>query len=184
MQQEHFIDEVIEYCRDNRMIIESELGVLTEEEINLKPAPDRWSIAECISHINNSGNSYKPQLEKIVAYNKGGNNEIKNSLMGRLLLKFIDPDNVKKSKHPSVFNPEKGEINKAVFTRYYEWNDYFISFIEKSRGNDLNRIKISSPALKLLKFNLADILLIISRHERRHIKQAIRVKKNLEERVI
>jgi hypothetical protein len=52
--------------RDNRVIADQIAAGLTMKAFNWRPAPDRWSIAQCLVHLNVSGDLY-------AARNGGGN---------------------------------------------------------------------------------------------------------------
>ena len=53
-------------------LVEAEALVkpLTHEQFNWKPSSEEWSVAECIEHLNKSGQAYEPAFEQ--ALEKGG----------------------------------------------------------------------------------------------------------------
>lgn len=42
---------LLKYLKETRDGLESATKGLTEEQMNFKPAPDRWSVAQCMEHI-------------------------------------------------------------------------------------------------------------------------------------
>jgi len=151
---------------------------LSEKQLNWKPAPDVWSVGECISHLVNSNNLYLNKIEKILSLNTSSQEKdfyYKQSLFGKLIAKGVDPAYVRKSKTFKVFFPDSSEINKDIIDEYVVSSKRFIEIAGRMRKIDLKRIKLSSPVNKLIRLNLGDPLIIIPKHDERHLNQAERV---------
>ena len=151
---------------------------LSEKQLNWKSGPDSWSVSECISHLVNSNNLYLNKIEKILSLNTSSQEKdfyYKQSFFGKLIAKGVDPAYVRKSKTFKVFFPDASEINKNIVDEYVVSSKRFIEIAGRMRNLDLKRIKLSSPVNKLIRLNLGDPLIIIPKHDERHLNQAERV---------
>jgi hypothetical protein len=63
-------------------------------------------------------------------------------------------------------------LSPTLFPDFAAVQNELIERIEASSGWDLAKAKISSPASKLIRFNVAAAFEIIAAHERRHLWQA------------
>jgi hypothetical protein len=151
---------------------------LSKKQLNWKPGPDSWSAGECISHLINSNALYHCKIESILTSNTSApakDFSYKQSLVGKMIVKGVDPANVRKSKTFKVFFPDASDITKSIIYDYAVSSNKFIELADKFRHLDLKKIKLSSPVNKILRMNLGDPLIIIPKHDERHLNQAERV---------
>jgi len=152
---------------------------LSENQLNWKPNPDSWSVGECISHLVNSNSLYITKLEKILSSLPSRSPEdisYKQSFMGKLIAKAVNSANAKKSKTIKVFFPEKSVIQKTIVEDYINSSEKFIELVSKMHSIDLKKIKLSSPVNILIRLNLGDPLIIIPKHDERHLNRAEKLK--------
>jgi hypothetical protein len=149
---------------------------LSEDQINWKPPPQSWSIAECIDHLIVTNKLYLNEIEKQFAekqiktdYSK---TEVKHKWLCKFIIKGVDPANIKKSKTFPVFMPSMSMYTKNVFDHFYEVQTKLVSLISSAKDLDLNKYVMSSPAAQIIKENFSDVLEIIRLHDRRHFNQA------------
>jgi hypothetical protein len=151
---------------------------LSDTQINWKPLADKWSVGECVSHLVNTNNLYLTKIENILtsaAFGAEKDFPYKQSFMGKLIAKGVDPANIRKAKTFKVFFPDASEIHKDIIDDYVISSKKFIELAGRMRNLDLRRIKLSSPVNKLIRLNLGDPLIIIPKHDERHLNQAERV---------
>lgn len=173
------INELATNIRSSSERVKQSFSSLTETQLNWKPAPEKWSVGECIDHLVITNKAYFPALENIAAGSH------KNSLWqsisplsgmwGSMLLKAVLPGYPKKAKAPAVFIPSNSSVSKDIIDDLVKCNDQFISYLEKFRDLDLKKIIISSPVNGFITYSLDDTLKIITNHEIRHLDQAERV---------
>jgi hypothetical protein len=148
---------------------------LSDTQLNWKHHPDSWSVGECLSHLVNSNrlyldkientlNSFPTSCEKDITY--------KQSFMGKLISEGVDPTNLKKVKTFKVFFPDKSAIQNKIIDEYVKSSEKLIELAGKMEYLDLEKIKLSSPANILIRLNLGDPLIIIPKHDKRHLNQA------------
>ena len=157
---------------------------LTVDQLNWKPSPDKWSIAECLRHLTITNNLYyqnaKPALlaalQKNISKNK--NSPIKFGIIGKIFMGF-EPPLKRKFKVPKVFSPKtKSNTNfsKDVISDFIISKRNMIDLMRKSDSVDLNKVKVSSPVTKFIRIRLGEYFSIMAPHDRRHLWQAENVR--------
>jgi hypothetical protein len=151
---------------------------LSDSQLNWKPHPHSWSVGECLSHLVNSNSLYLDKIENILnSFATGSEKDFtyKQSFMGKLIAKGVDPSNLKKAKTFKVFFPDKSDVQKNIINDYTNASEKLISLAGKMQHLDLKKVKLSSPVNLLIRLNLGDSLIIIPKHDERHLNQAKRV---------
>jgi len=152
---------------------------LTAQQLNWKPSPDQWSIAQCFDHLLTANSSYFPIFEEILSGEK--KNTFWESLpwlpaiWGKMVIKAVDPKSTRKLKAPKVFCPSSSSIDRAVIHRFIDQQNQVIRYMKATEDLDLEKIKISSPVSNLITYSLMDAYRIIVTHEKRHFVQASRL---------
>jgi hypothetical protein len=152
---------------------------LSEKQINWKPSVESWSIAECIDHLLVTNKIYLDEFERQFAQKQIRCNitieRVKNKFLARIIIKSVNPKNIKRVKTFSVFNPSSSFYKLDVIDKYAKLQDDFVNLITKYKDLNLNKYSMSSPAAKIIKENFCDVLEIIRLHDRRHFNQATRI---------
>src|ERR1044072_7256262 len=76
-------------------------GPLTPAQLNWKPSPERWSVAQCFDHLLSSNKGYLPIIDSVLAGKKRTFWEsmpLLPGLGGKLLIKVVDPASARKLK--------------------------------------------------------------------------------------
>ena len=153
-------------------------GRLSVSELNWKPAPDRWSVAQCFDHLLTTNKSYFPAIDDAVS---GRNQTIWQRLpllprvMGSLLIKFVDPDSARKVKAPQKFQPAQSAISGSVINDFVDLQGQIVEKMKATAHLDLERTIITSPVAAPITYSLMDTYRILVIHEHRHFQQAKRV---------
>jgi len=151
---------------------------LSENQINWKPDSESWSVGECFSHLVNSNRLYLTKFEVILNSLPSVSEKdftYKQSIMGKMITKGVEPKNVKKVKTFKVFYPASSNFKKNIIDEYIKCCEKLIELSDEMKHLDLEKIKISSPVNILIRLNLGDPLIIIPKHDERHLNQAERV---------
>jgi hypothetical protein len=158
--------------------MKQKLNFLSEKQLNWKPQPSTWSVGECIRHLVASHTAYHPKVKSGILFQKEEDEtdfRYKNSLIGKFIIKGVDPDNLRRVKTLKVFEPDSSNINRNVFDEFINVQNITTDLVKRLRGLDLVKIKISSPVNKYLRMNVGDPLVILPIHDTRHLNQALRV---------
>lgn len=153
----------------------NKLYSLSENELNWKATSETWSIAECIDHLAVTNKLYFNEMEKQFAEKQiiciDSKEYVKHKFLGKLIIKTVDPSNVKKTKTFNVFKPGKSLYDKNVIDKLINTQKDLINLISISFNINFNKYVMSSPASKLIKENFSDVLEIVRLHNKRHLLQ-------------
>lgn len=160
-------------------------GALDDEPINRRPAPNRWSIAECLEHLCVTAEQYFPEIDAAIdqatAKNLRASGPFRYNLLSRLLERHLDTVSPKfKSKAPTVFQPVTPRTAEEIRARFSQIQDELIGRAHRANGFDLQRIKMRSPVSRVLVLPLGMAYRILAAHQRRHLWQAEQVLRNLD----
>ena len=180
MTDEVFITAMLKKGREAKDKARLGLPGISPEQLNWKPSPEKWSIAQCLDHLIVSDSSYFPELEKITA----GTYRMKfwekyspfTGIMGQIMKDRLQEQPKIKMKAPEKIQPSSSEIDTGIIERYHKNLDRFLEFISNCRTIDLDKTIITSPNASVVTYSLRDAMQFLIQHEHRHINQAIRVK--------
>jgi hypothetical protein len=154
-------------------------GSLSEEDLNTKPYPQSWSIAEIVQHIVLTNESYYPILESL---NRGdyqvsivGKIGFMTKMFGTIILKSVEPERKRKVKTFPVWDPTRSTIPSGILQRFQADQERNKKFLEKNRKLFGKNIKIASPANKNIVYSLDILPNILLDHQKRHFNQAVEV---------
>jgi len=179
-----WLKDVIKDLKEIETITTEEFQNLSEEELVWKPAPDKWSIAECLKHIIIANTIYNKDINKRLqtAEVKTIEYPIKFSITGKLFLYAVDPKYKWKVPAPKIFKPIKDNkvLNGTETVKYFlKLQEEIIETAKKGCAYDHQHVHTYSPLSKLLKFNVGEQLYIMMRHTKKHVNQALNVKTKL-----
>ena len=168
--------------------VEQEFANLTDEQLRWKPAPDRWSIIECLQHLNLAERFYIRNIQHkvdrigLVQTNPVDQN-VESDWIGKAMLFAVDPQVKIKLPAPGMIRPRPvAELTPAnVLAQFLELQTLLRSLLDKAVYLDWNQEKVMTlfgnwPGLDWLKIRLGDAFQMLVAHTERHMKQAIRVK--------
>jgi hypothetical protein len=152
-------------------------GGLTDEQFNWAPE-GRWSIAQCLEHLNTTARAYLPALDDGIAdaIRRGlyGAGPFRYNLIGRLMAKSMEPPPRFSVKAPKVFQPGPPRSRQETLAAFGAYQVQFIDRLRQANGLDLARSRVKSPA-GWMRLPLGSTFALTAAHERRHLWQAHRV---------
>lgn len=159
---------------------EAHFEALSAEQLDWRPDPKSWSIAQCLDHLVRIQVLYFPLLERLA---KG---EYRPSfwerysplsgLMGRALISALDPENRSKTKATASAEPDAGRLGDSILRRFKEHQSELARRVRAVPGGlDPRRVTVTSPLSSLMTYSLDDALTVLEVHGRRHLAQAQRV---------
>ncbi len=156
---------------------------LTEAQFNWRPAPDQWSIEECLAHLTAVGQVQVAAVEKAVDDAKArgimGTGPFEYPIWERFILRETEPPVRHQMPAPKRFTPIHGQPITGILPTFLHVQRQFTLQIERADGLDLRRVKVPTPIAPLLKLSLGATLAQAAAHERRHMAQARRVRERL-----
>jgi DinB superfamily len=152
---------------------------LRDEQFHWRPAPDVWSIAECLDHLNVTARVYLPKFDegiaeatRVGAYGRG---PFRSSWIGRVLIRTSEPPTRVRMKAPQLFLPAPGLPRHHVRRTLRGYQVEFVDRLNRANGLDLARARVTSPVSRWLGFSLCAAFALMAAHERRHLWQARRM---------
>ena len=175
-----FIKEMLRRGKGVTDKVKIEFSTMMLQQLNWKPAPDKWCIGQCLDHLIVSDSSYFPVLQKIAEEKYKMTIWERwspfSGICGRILVHQLQEQVKKKMKAPRVFLPSAGKTDIGIIERFHKHQDVLLEYIARCDKVDLDRTYITSPSIKIVTYSLRSAIKILIQHECRHINQACRVK--------
>lgn len=157
------------------------LDPLDNDQLNWRPAPEKWSVAECFEHLAITGEMLVQPLYTAIGearekkIMRGG--PYRHGFVGKMFINSLRPGSNSRVKTPAVYAPTGGSSldKEKLRRRFLVIQDQLRAIICEANGVDLEKVKVTSPAARLLKLNAATWLEATVVHEQRHLQQARRV---------
>lgn len=154
---------------------------LPEAELQKRPANGGWSVAENIQHLTITNDFYIPILADALPVAPEGKGLYKMDWKGRLLKWILEPPYRSKAKTIPSMEPKIGNIH-SVLPDFLASQQRFLDAMAQWQGRALNKVLISSPFKKSLRYNIYSLFNVVAAHQRRHLWQAQRVKEEIKGR--
>ena len=155
------------------------VGGLAGDQFNWVPAPGRWSIGQCLEHLNITTERYLPVFSKAIAEARasGRTSQVPLTLgfFERWFLQSMEPPARMKFKAPKAFVATTPLPVEATVARWNTLQAAFSDCIRSAEGLDFRRVKVRSQ-FGPISFSLGGTFLILLAHERRHLWQAKEVR--------
>jgi hypothetical protein len=155
---------------------EKTFGTLSDEQLNLRPAPDKWSIAQNIEHLIIINESYYPIFS---ALHDGsfkvhflGKIPFLVKFFGNTLLKHISDRNKSRMKTFPIWEPSQSNVPAGILKRFLAQQTEFSEKMLSCETFVENKTVIASPANEKIVYYLETAFDIIIAHEERHFEQA------------
>jgi DinB superfamily len=147
-----------------------------------KEAPEKWSAAQCLMHLNSYGDYYLPAISKTIdeALSKRwlSTKEFKSSWIGNFFTEMMLPKDaagtVKKMKATKNHTPLANDNSDAAIATFIDQQERMLQLLEKARAIDLRKAKTPISISRLIKLPVGDTFRFLIAHNYRHVLQAKR----------
>lgn len=182
----HYIGQFIQAKSEAEKLIEP----LDDRTFRRKPSADTWCIGECFSHLVETGSKYYNSaakgIEKAEKPESGAANPFHLRFHMQWFVNYLEPPVSFKTKSPGTFQPVAyASLDKdEILNSFINLQDKYIAQLERAQGNnlDLSSVKVPNPVFAFIKMTPAECIAATEAHQRRHMEQAKKVKKLLEEK--
>lgn len=146
---------------------------LTDEQLAQRPAPQRWSVGECLDHLIVMGRLVCDRIDEAIerAHREGlySRGPFRYGRTGNWLVRaWSDPGR----KTPAVYAPRLRRSCEAVLHEFDALQVNLIERVEAADGIDLVRVKIPSPASRFGRLSLGQWFELLAGHQERQLQQA------------
>jgi DinB superfamily len=154
---------------------------LTDPQGNWRPAPNRWSIAQCMDHLNATTGKLLPPIT--AAIHRGRADDLiaqgpfPYGFVSRWFLRSLAPEGAKPIPAPATYRPSTSDLQLSVVSeRFRNVQEQFKQALISADGLHLGKVCVTSPALSILRLPLGIWFLSTTSHMLRHLNQARRVR--------
>jgi len=155
---------------------------LSHEQTNWRPSSGQWSIAECLGHLNLLGSEALSSIDSGMhdarsrqLYSPG---PFRIGFFAGNLIRSTEPPVRWKRNASHKFVPPSDQPVGLVGPAIIDLQDQLIARLRLANGLNLSRIKVAAPGRRLLRLTLYELFVFLAAHERRHLEQAVSVKRN------
>ncbi len=147
---------------------------LRVDQLNTKPAPDQWSIAENFDHLIQVNSSYFPIFKKLQNGSfQGafiGKINFFPKMIGKMIYNSVSDGGRKKIKTFKSWEPTNSHYQEDILNQFIAVQQQLIDWLNEPFV--LKNPIIHSPVNPLIVYSLYQAIEIIIAHEKRHIAQA------------
>ena len=152
---------------------------LPESAWDRRADPARWSVGECVAHLNLASEAFIPIIRAVLAsaptMPAGRIPRYHRDPVGWLMWRTMGPPVRIRLKTTASFVSQGGAPRSAQIATFDRWQEELIACVHQAEGHDLNRLRIRSPFDPRVSYNLYAALTILPRHQHRHLWQAEQV---------
>lgn len=173
MDSTTLINDLIKRTKDNLNRIQPMLD-LSIEDLNFKPDPERWSILECIEHLNRYGDFYLPELETKINQSKHKANAVfKSGWLGNYFaISMLPKEKLNTMKTFKSMNPAGSQLTKETLHTFVHQQQQMLTLLHQARTVCLSKTKTNISISKWIKLRLGDTFRVVIYHNQRHLLQA------------
>jgi hypothetical protein len=153
-------------------------GGLTPSQLNWRPHQNAWSVGQCVEHLRASNDVVLPAIaDSLTNRAPLAAEDITPGWFGRWFLRnFIEPSpQTIRARAPKKIVPAT-QVDHQILDLFLASNQAARELVRRASEYDVNRIRYRNPFIPVLRFTVGTGLLIVSRHQHRHLLQAERVK--------
>lgn len=166
---------------DSRRRAQALIDVVSADQLTRRPDPAKWSIAECLAHLNLTAATVQPLMTKAIERGrrekKFGSGPFPMGARGRMFIWIAEPPPKFRIRAPKNVRPpaaidDPGKLLPDFMKAQDEWE----RLMREQEGLDLAKIIVGQGAFRM---RLAAALPWMMAHQRRHLLQAENVKRQI-----
>ena len=157
--------------------VEKSFGGLSAVQLNWKPAPESWSVGQCLDHLIKSNEEFYPELDALAAGTRKNsfwqNWSPLSGIAGAFLVNTLKKDGQKVKTNQKMTPPS--DIPADIVHKFAAHQAQFIEKIRSTANADWRKTVLTSPFVKIMTYRMDVGLQALIEHEKRHVRQAKRV---------
>jgi len=177
--QRQLIDE-LSLLAEQALEAALEFREMPTNDLSYKKDPAKWSILECLEHLNLYGDFYLPEIEKTISngFKVDPEKVYKAGIIGNYfanLMKAEPGKKIKKMRSPSDKDPVNSTLSPTTIDRFIKQTEKLKTLLIQARIIDLRKAKTPISISRLIRLRLGDTLRFYVYHIDRHILQAKKI---------
>ena len=169
--------------RDIARDAEETFGGLDVRRLNWRPAPTKWSVAQCFDHLITGNDlligSAKDALEN-PARSLWQQVPLLPTAFGWALIRSQAPGAPGKYKAPVKARPTTSDLPGDIIARFAHQHREAAYWMEGLDERKMKRVIMVSPFVRTITYSVLDGCRLLLAHDRRHFEQARRVMESSE----
>ncbi|MGB3800065.1 MAG: DinB family protein [Lewinella sp.] len=162
---------------EENLLLARKLAQLPTDQLRKRPAPGSWNALECLEHLNRLNAPYHERI--FAALDNAGSRPavatFTSGWIGNKMAASMKPvPGTKAVPTLKKMNPAGAVLDRSILDRFLADERQLRGFIDRARNVNLNRVKIRSPLVWILRLRLGDTLRLLTYHDWRHLEQACR----------
>jgi hypothetical protein len=145
--------------------------------------PGRWSMAECVAHLNLTARAFLPLIRAATAQARtiGGAPpaRFRRDPIGWLLWRNAGPPVRHRVRTTAAFIPGALTSEAGLLETFAIYQREQVEAVRQADGLPLHRVRVTSPFDPRLRYSLFSCLTILPPHQHRHLWQAEQVLEQL-----
>lgn len=168
---------------DIRRRAEALVNGIDAGQLTQRPHPAKWSIAECLAHLNITADVVQPLIAKAIERGKKdqlfGTGPFSLGVRGRMLIWIATPPPKFRFRAPKAVEPPVSIADPSqLLPEFLKVQDGWQRLWNEAEGLDMTRINIGRP-LSPFYCHLSAVFPWMTAHQQRHLLQAEKVKAQL-----
>jgi hypothetical protein len=167
-------------------IADREFVPLSPERLLWQPAPGKWSVAQCLEHLNRYGLHYLPALQTRIdaALARGSRPEptFRAGWLGDFFVRTVQPRHTGSARanlkypSPKAYDPNRtGTTTAEALPAFLRQQQTTFELLERAQRVNLEAIRVPISVTNLIQLRLGDCLRFVIVHNQRHVQQAMKV---------
>jgi len=155
-------------------------GSLDARQLNWKPDPSRWSVAQCLEHLVTADRLMTEAASR--ALDPASPRTIWQrlpflpALLGTMMVRSQAPGGTRKFVAPSTSRPATSDISPDVLDRFVAQHRVTVEQVQRLDAARAERTIMTSPFVGVITYSVLDGWRLMVAHDHRHIEQAQRVR--------
>ena len=156
-----------------------------DERWAVRRDPDRWSVAECVAHLNLTGRAYVPLLraglDEARTTDTSAPRRYRRDPVGWLVARTTGPllgvGKVRfgRMRTAAAFVPSGDLAREPLVAEFERLQSELMSLVEQGDGLPLQAVRVVSPFDARVRYNLYACMTMLAPHQERHLAQAEQV---------
>ncbi len=181
LELQHMLEQLEAIKADGRAVAAG----LTDAQFNWHAGPGRWSIADCLQHVNVGVSKTLPAFDRAIAQGRSKRQlapgPFRYGWFSRWMISSMEPPPKWRMRAPRIMRVPVGATYRAtdVVAEFLSIRDQLAARVRQADGLDLAKVRTISPVSSLLRLPLGAYFAFIIAHDRRHVWQARQVRNSL-----
>ena len=158
-----------DYLKDTKKDLVKTVSTLSEAQLKFKPAPDRWSVEECVMHIAVAEKGLWAMAEQALAAPANPEKRADIKATDEQWIAGV-ADRSKKFKAPETIQPQNSGFKSLAeaLASFKESRDKIINYISDTKEDMRSHVITNSPLGAMDAYQMA---LFVGAHSNRHTQQ-------------